>query len=593
MKIKKAFVISGICAALGLGVFAGFASYRNSYTNVKEAKADVEPNDIFDHIYNDSYNNATYSTGFNRVLLCYTGTAHGLPSDTVLDDAATLSNILFDDIPLSSLPGSKIVVWGGQNWFNVIYPKTSEKGSTFEVLAGLTVGDSICDHAKFTMNENGVWRRTFVDAVNASYASIYSDDFNNGTHATGYNRLMFKYTGTAHGVTTAIAGASPLMNYDNYIFIDDAPLSTYAGGSTQIAPWNGQPWIQIIYPTTAISVGSTLVIKEGCKIGAAVFEKIAFKLNSSEKWEKINHIADDMLVEHSDYKLFTLSDYPFATNSSFIFYAGSEFVDAMSDSFGFRCIVNIPVGQAASTHVNFNFACTDIYGNNPIVKVIINYGSNAYLNFNGSIDWSTNLSPVWAEGVDHLVEIYMIKTSATTCRVLLGVDEELVWKSAEHDITGLTFHNYFTATGGDTGSYYSAATDNTALALERFGEIKLKSNDVLFSNNADTGACKGAEGYYAKAKTFYNSFLTSNQKQAFANQSTYANLRARMIAWGAANGETISFNPSTGALEVSASNRLVAISPRDGVAIVVIISISFIIMLTAAGVFYIRRRKEN
>ena len=70
---------------------------------------------------------------------------------------------------------------------------------------------------------------------------------------------------------------------------------------------------------------------------------------------------------------------------------------------------------------------------------------------------------------------------------------------------------------------------------------------ILLSNN-DTGMCLGENGYYANAKAFYNHFLTNNQKIAFATNNTYAQQRERFIAWGSANGETISFNSSTGDL---------------------------------------------
>lgn len=706
-----------LAIVLGLGLVAGgLASVANRKDSTFiQAKAEGEVNDTFEYIFSDAYNNAAHSSTLNKVLLCYSGTAHGLASDTVLNDATTLDNVLLNGVTLSTYSDAKIVVWGGQNWFHIMYPKAQvSEGSTLELLEGLTVGDSICDHVKFTLNSNGLWKRTFTEAVNATYkniypnasfnsstnllivydgtalagglaissteklknydnyilyngnpissisgfslnawaqdgqpwfwmrfpaastgdklvvnsgckfftivlgdmafefngtewefvftgavnarySSIYSDDFNNTQHATGYNRLMFKYTGTAHNHPTAITSSAELKKYDRYIFIDNSPLSTYAGGSTQIAPWNDQFWIQIIYPATAISVGSTLTIKEGTKIGDAIFEKIVFKLNSSEKWEKLALIDDDALVKDSDYKLFTISDYPFSSNSSFIMYSGSEFVDAMSDSFGFRFIVNIPTGQAASTNASLKFAGTDIYGNGALIKITINYGSNTYLTFNGSIDYSTSKSPVWTEGVDHLVEIYAIRTSDTAMQVLFGLDGELIWKSAAQTYTGLTFHNFFTITGGDTASYYSSATDTTVLALSRFNERKLKTNDVAFSNTSDTGACRGANGYYAKAKAFYTDFLTKNQRIAFASESDYAQSRERMIAWGAANGETVSFNASTGELVISSNSNIISLFANNDanknmifiIALVSLLGVSFI------AFFIIKKKKES
>lgn len=586
---------------LGTSLLLGglVAALNMKANNVNEAKADAEVNDKFDCIYSDAWNNIKDSNTSKRVLLTYIGTKNGFATDTVIDSATVGNKILLNGIAFSEFGADAMIkTWGGQNWFHVIYPNSvveSGEGSTLEIMSGLTVGDSVCDHVKFTLNSSGLWRRTFTDAVNSTYQDIYSNDYNNGTHATGYNRLMFKYTGVAHNGAT-INGAEQLKNYDNYILIDGTPLSTYAGGSTQIAPWSGLPWLQIIYPDTAISVGSTLVINEGCQVGDAVFEKIVFKLNDSSKWEKLTLIEDDSLVRDGDYKLFTLSDYPFTVNDAggYMFYAGSDFVDAMSDSFGFRFIVNIPEGQLANAGAGtLKFACANIYGSSPIVSITLNYSNNVYLTFNGSIDWSTSIVHSWSEGVDHLVEVYFIKTSSTTAKVLLGIDNSLIFKSADKDISGLTFHNFFTTSGPtDKGaaSYYSSATDTTNLAISRFGSRKLHSNDVSFGDNRDTGNCLG---YYAGAKAFYTDYLTKNQKVAFATSGPYANLKNRLVAWAAANGENISFNGSTGAIEVARANfGFEAIVNDDNNYLIIAIISSLIVVTTFAGYFFLRRKRQ-
>ena len=48
---------------------------------------------------------------------------------------------------------------------------------------------------------------------NASYVSIFSDDYNNTQHATGYNRILITYSGTAHGNPGPIV-ESALSSYD-------------------------------------------------------------------------------------------------------------------------------------------------------------------------------------------------------------------------------------------------------------------------------------------------------------------------------------------------------------------------------------------
>ena len=589
MKIKTLFFTTILGCAL---LFSGLTGVGFSRENtVKDARAEGEPNSTYVKIYDDSWNNTAISSGYNQVLIVYSGTAHGLTSDGVYD-SSVLSKVSINGTLLTQLPGSVIIPWEGQFWFRIAYPNTVSTGDILEVQSGLTVGSCIMDGFKLKLNENSKWDYYFGEAVNATFSSIYNDDYNNIEHYTGFNRLLIVYNGPAHGNPSAVSSPDELKKYDQYVLIDGVPLSTGASGSgtTQISAWSGQTWVMIIYPASAVSEGSILEVREGTKVGNAVLEKMVFKLNSSSKWEKQNYIADDSLVKNSDYKLFTISDYPFASNSSYIFFAGSEFVDAMNDSFGFRFIVNIPTGKAASTSANLNMACTNIYGSNPIIKVTLNYGSNSYLTFNGNIDWSTNLSPVWTEDEDHLVEVYFIRTSSTTGNVLLGIDGNLIWKSASQNFEGLTWHNYFTTTGGDTASYYSSATDTTAKALARFNSRKLHSEDVSFSDNRETNNCKT---YYGQAKAFYNDFLTGNQRKEFASSASYANHRARFIAWGAANGESVSFNGSTGDLIVASNANMLSAIVEDKSALIIVVISSFVTVTALLYILVLKKRKQQ
>ena len=220
----------------------------------------------------------------------------------------------------------------------------------------------------------------------------------------------------------------------------------------------------------------------------------------------------------------------------------------MSDSFGFRFIVNVPE-NGSSSNISLRFGGTSIFGSNAKLVVEMKYNSNIIVSFNGAEDSSSKVQPNWSTGVDHLVEIYFIKRTPTSANILFGFDGELLWKSANKNISGVTFQNYFSAYGtANTSSYYKSADDTTYKALNRFSSKKLHSEDVDFDNYSDTGMCLGENGYYAEAKAFYNNFLTTNQKKAFATNNTYAQERERMIAWGRANGEIVSFNGSTGDL---------------------------------------------
>ena len=708
-----------LAIVLGLGLVAGgLASVANRKDSAFiQAKAEGEVNDTFEYIFSDAYNNVAQTSTLNKVLMCYSGTAHGLPSDTVLNDAATLDNVLLNGVTLSTYSDAKIVVWANQNWFNIMYPKAQvSEGSTLEVLEGLTVGDSVCDHVKFTLNSNGLWKRTFTEvvnatykniypnasynsstqllivyngdnlaaglsisgaeklknydnyisyngnpissisgfslngwgaggqpwffikfpaasagdklvvnsgckfftivlndmafefngtewqciftgAVNARYASIYSDAYNNGQHATGYNRLMFKYTGTAHNAT-AIATSAELKNYDKYVFIDDSPLSAYAGGSTQISPWTGQLWIQIIYPATAVSVGSILTIKEGTKIGDAIFEKIAFGLNSSEKWEKLTLIENDELVADGDYLLFTPSDYNLSGNNSIVYY--KDLGTVLTDSFGFRVNVAVPSADFASYIGDFRFGSTDTYGNNPMFRLFLNDGTYRFgMFFNGGYDWNTYLTASnWTADATHLIEFYAIKSSSTQMTCLFGIDGILIWKTNKDissvDFTGHTFISIQNKGTAQQTTYYSSLSDNTEIALNRFASRKLMYGSVPFTNTSDTGACRGENGYYAKAKAFYNTYLNATQRKAFASESGYAQLRERMIAWGTANGETISFNASNGDLVVSSSNRIALFTGENGYKdLILVLSLVSVLVGFFLTLVFLKKKKES
>lgn len=593
MKTKSKFF------ALFLGVsllFAGLAGTGLSHKNTfREVKADGEPNASYVKVYddNDSFNNTSISSDFNNVLLVYSGTAHGLSSDGIYD-SAVLGKIFLNGKPLTQIGGSVFIPWQGQLWFRIAYPNTVKAGDIMEVESGLSFGATTLGNGfGIRLNNDLKWENYFGEPVNATYNGIYSDDYNNVEHVTGYNRLLIKYVGPTHSNPQLIGTASELKKYNGYVLIDGVPLSAYAGGATQIWPWTDQQWVLFLYPASAVSEGSIFEIREGCKIDNVVLEHMVFKLNSSSKWEKVSLIDDDSLVKNSDYKLFTISDYSFGSNSAFIFYSPSENIDAMSNSFGFRFLVNIPTGQATSSSATLKMAGTDIYGSSPIIKITLNYGSNSFLTFNNTIDWSTSINHTWAEEVDHLVEVYFIKTSETAGNVLLGIDGELLWKSASQSLEGLTFHNFFTTTGGDTASWYRSAPDTKAKALNRFALNKLHSNTVKFDNVSDTDACRGEGGYYAKAKAFYNSFLHSNHKKVFATSYLFESHRARLIDWGVANGETVSFNGSTGDL-VIASNAgiLTAIVDNKNITVLVVIA-SFLALSSLMAFLVLKKKKQN
>lgn len=611
-KFTKIFALS-----LSLGLIAGglvaFANNKAQNIHVIEARADssfVEPNDVFNKVYSDDWNNTTLAEGFNHVLLCFTGTANGLDSTSIYDNSV-LNNILINGSPLGG-DGSCVIPWGsGQNWFRVAYPVSkvsSGEGCILEIKNGTAVGDSIILGFTLRLNASLKWEFNsttswageyiFTDPVNATYASIYSG-YNNSTHATGYNRLMFKYTGTAHNHSAAITSLLELKRYDGYVQIDGTPISEYQGGSTQIAPWSGQLWIQLIYPASAVSVGSVLTINEGCKIGDAVFAKMVFRLNSSSEWEEITLIEDDELVKNNDYMLFTPSDLGLHLENDTIPFYG-DLGTTFQDSFAFQFNVNIPSADVATTTSEIKMGSTNIYGTSPMFVLYLNNTKENYgfgMFFNGSYDWDTyNKIPSWEGDVTHLVEFYAIKTDSTHMSFLLGVDGALLWKTSK-DISAADFTGHTCLSFNNTGSTKSKDIYSNAPTLEkalnRFGKNKLASESVAFDNNNDTGACRGENGSYAKAKAFYITYLNAAQRKAFASDASYAQLRARMVAWGAANGETVSFNTSTGDLVLS-TNRISLFKNNESKMATIIAIIAITLGVSTAFIFLaLKKKKEN
>ena len=61
-------------------------------------------------------------------------------------------------------------------------------------------------------------------------------------------------------------------------------------------------------------------------------------------------------------------------------------------------------------------------------------------------------------------------------------------------------------------------------------ELHFKHYAISESDNSDTTACKGTNGYYSIAKSYYDN-MTHNQKELFCTADKYINARARLDAW--------------------------------------------------------------
>ena len=114
MKKSSLFAFGAVC-------FLSCAALSFTQKN-HEVRADSEPNSTYSNIYSDAFNNTEKFTGYNQVLIVYSGTAHGLTGDArTITSLDVLGMISINDTPLTSLA---IEAWDGQPWINIYYPNT-------------------------------------------------------------------------------------------------------------------------------------------------------------------------------------------------------------------------------------------------------------------------------------------------------------------------------------------------------------------------------------------------------------------------------------------------------------------------------------
>ena len=236
---------------------------------------------------------------------------------------------------------------------------------------------------------------------------------------------------------------------------------------------------------------------------------------------------------------------------------------------------------------------TSLTGND-YLQLLINYKVNTYISrFNGASETITSsVKNINVSEGTHTYEFYSIKVGENSVRFIFGIDGELIFKTDVLDATGAHCQHIALHSGstGAAATAYSECAQTKADAIDRFTRLKLHSEDISFDDNRDTGACAGENGYYAKAKAFYNTYVTPNQKIEFASGASYANARARFVAWAAANGEALSFNASTGALVIAAHAPLTIVDNKNTAAIILCI----VVMSLSLGIvviWFFRKRK--
>ena len=139
---------------------------------------------------------------------------------------------------------------------------------------------------------------------------------------------------------------------------------------------------------------------------------------------------------------------------------------------------------------------------------------------------------------------------------------------------------------------YALWSQSDAQKVEYFIGVKLHfDKDVIdINNNADTGACKGEEGYYAVAKTYYNS-MSSAVKTMFCENAEYANGRSRFIAWARANGEDL--NLATHAIVSGSARGLDSARNNNTKALTIaIIAVTLVTSGSCLGLIIFKKRRH-
>ena len=523
--MKKRNIFAGLLLSMGLVVAAGTVLVSRQ-DKAMQAKADAELNDSFDKIYSDDFNNVAGGGSFNYTLLCFTGVTNGYDSDTDFTDAATLNYVKLNGELLSSYAGSKLRTWGGQNWIRVYYPTSAVsdgEGCTLEIASGLTIGNSVIAGVKLVMDSNNKWQfdSYLVDEVETEVLAL---------NPNYWGFVVFQlsgYTGTqAHVLSSS---ASKCLSNDIYINgdLDSKLLNAGPTWNTLAAPSNANyfGWDPSALSDSLDNI-SNITIPAGTKFPSTSFvdqskgdgyrlyvtnKDVTFAKQGSS-WIKLTYIKDDELVKNGDYTLFTPSDFNNGSNSSWPFYIQN--VTQLSNlNFGLQ--FNLTLTEEQISGYQTLRLGTTLTGNE-YFELLINYKANTYIkSFNGvagNIPSSVASISVTANE-KHLFELYSIKVSENSVRILLGIDGILIFKTDALDATGASCSAIALFSGNVTSAdeAYSACETTTAKALGRFYSKKLESP------SGSTALEK-----FENAKKYYETYLTLSQRTVLEENEEFA-----------------------------------------------------------------------
>ena len=335
---------------------------------------------------------------------------------------------------------------------------------------------------------------------------------------------------------------------------------------------------------------------EGCGFSFTIDEFVC-KWDGSN-WVDPHLIVDDELIKNSDYVLFGPDDYEHGGgHDGWIFYTkdNQPFSELTGhQSFGIQFTLKtvddgtgnffLRFGQSITSESAFNF----VYLNNRVYIASFKGAQDDTLVDESMV--GINLH----DQQEHFLELYLIKDSATTAKFIFGVDGVELFKTHSVTISDATEWNFVSLQDYDNaGKMIVGTSPSTDVdALERFSYRALHMDTIPTSDTEDTGACRGENGYYTKAKAYYNDYLTPAQRVLFATDESYEEPKDRLVAWATANGETISFDATTGELIANSRINFLSTSIENKSAEALMIICSAIALISLSTFFVIRKRKH-
>ncbi len=383
------------------------------------------------------------------------------------------------------------------------------------------------------------------------------DGWNHGQN--GGNAVLFRFNDTlgANGIT--YTNWAPQIA--DKVTINGVAICDITGGKISYDHGGKYFWVQYseesIVPTAEYP-NTILEIKDGTFFENSILSGIKVAFNQTTSLWEDNAIFLYDIIQDAEYTLFTVNSTDYVANTQYAYYSAAAMPELPDCNFGVQLNAVAETDDRDPFYIRFG---SSLAGNDFVDLVLDPKGNkNLYIRkFNGT---TAVMDPTvkafeMTTGVTYKIEFYSLKDSESTVTFILGINGKVIFKTESLSLGATPVANNFfcvmRGTNNDTSITFSECPTTNAEAIQRFGKRVLHTEDIPFSNNAETNACLT---YYGPAKAYYTNRLSKAEKLLVVNDGAYADLKARLVAWGAANGENITFNASTGAIVVNASNRI-------------------------------------